>query len=97
MHRARSVTVSPDRFKGVKKKARRVGRASYAILVFQSDLDEPSTLSGDGRTGRGLEGLFVRDGCLRQLGDIGLLAVMETTAKGDGRGDDRESKDDAHN
>lgn len=43
-----------------------------------------------------LEGLLIGDGCLRQLGDIGLLAVMETTAKGDGCGDDRKGNDGAH-
>jgi hypothetical protein len=85
--------VPPEVFTGVKKKARRVGRASYAEL--SSSNPKPTLMGHDGRTG--LEDLFVRNGCRRQFRDVSLLAVMETPAKGDGRGDDRKSKDGAHN
>lgn len=43
-----------------------------------------------------LEDLFIGDRRRRKLGDVGLLIVMETTAKGEGRGDDRNGNDGAH-
>ncbi len=66
-------------------------------LAFIPDAAKPGLASGLRKAETGVhESLLVRHRCRRQLGDVGLLYVVEATAKGDGRGDDRKSNDGAH-